>query len=263
MYKMKSFSGFPAGSLNNTPLPNLFFTELLPLIDDLAELKVTLHVFWRLYHMRETHPRCVSHAQLASDTTLLRSLSELGRPPHAALEDGLQRAVARGTLVKMVPAANQQPDEQTNGENRSHTPALPGSPAQPTAWYFPNSAQGRRAVAQIQAGELALPEAGLHPEAPSVELERPNVFVLYERNVGVLTPFISEQLRDAEQTYPAEWIEEAFQIAVTHNVRKWAYVRGILQRWATEGRDDGTDRQVSKEDPDRYISGEYAEYVDH
>ena len=52
----------------------------------------------------------------------------------------------------------------------------------------------------------------------------------------VHSPLLAEELLDAEQTYPAEWIEEAFRIAVTNNVRRWAYVRAILERWAEEGR---------------------------
>ncbi len=254
---MKSFSGFPGGSLAYTPLPNLFFSELLPMIDDLAELKVTLRVFWKLYHMR-TYPHCISHVALTSDPTLLRSLSELGRPAQEALAEGLERAVARGTLIKMRPIP---PAHET--AQPSASPPLAKEPAPEVAWYFLNTAQGRRAVERIQAGEVALPETDLQPEMPPVNRERPNIFVLYERNIGILTPILAEQLRDAEQTYPAEWIEDAFRIAVERNVRKWAYIRGILQRWSTEGRDDGTSRQVSKEDPDRYLSGEYAEYIDH
>jgi len=130
------------------------------------------------------------------------------------------------------------------------------------AWYFANTAQGRRAVERLQRGEIRLRDDGGPVEVP-VDLERPNVFVLYERNIGMLTPFIADQLRDAEETYPAEWIEDAFRIAVEQNVRKWAYVRRILERWATEGRDDGTDREVSKEDPERYVKGPYADYVEH
>ncbi|MBS1253530.1 MAG: hypothetical protein MAG451_02579 [Anaerolineales bacterium] len=272
---MKSFSGFPAGKVAHTPLPNLFFTELLPIIDELAELKVTLHIFWRLYHMRD-YPRCVSDAQLAGDTTLLRSLNELGRPVHEALEEGLEHAVARGTLLRLSAGAEVRGSGGAEGErsrgtgeqgsrSRRSAQATKRPPDDPTTWYFPNTAQGRRAIKRIQAGDLTLPEAGPSEtvsQAP-VELERPNIFVLYERHIGVLTPFIADELRDAEQNYSAEWIEEAFRIAVEQNVRKWAYVRGILRRWSTEGRDDGTDRQVSKEDPDRYISGRYADYVEH
>jgi DnaD/phage-associated family protein len=264
---MKTFPGFPAGKVAHTPLPNLFFTELLPLIDDLAELKVTLHVFWRLYHLKD-YPRCVSHEQLAGDTTLLRSLNELERPALDTLNAGLERAVTRGTLIKLVTKERKRAGEQGSEAGPSDDPATCAGaatqpPSHPTIFYFPNTAQGRRAVDRIQAGELALPEAGLQPTEVPVDLERPNIFVLYERNIGVLTPFIADQLRDAEQTYPAEWIEEAFHRAAEQNVRKWAYVRSILERWATEGRDDGTHRQVSKEDPDRYISGQYADYVEH
>jgi DNA replication protein len=235
---MKTFSGFPAGKMAYTPLPNLFFTELLPLIDDLAELKVTLHIFWRLYRM-QAQPRCVSRAQLTNDTTLLRSLNELRRPVDEALDDGLERAVTRGTLLKMVAGDSE------------------------LAWYFPNTDQGRRAVERIQVGDLELPSADLRPADAPAAVERPNIFVLYERNIGVLTPFIAEQLRDAEETYPAEWIEEAFRRAVEQNVRKWAYVRGILDRWAREGRDDGADRPLSREDPKRYVTGPYADYIEH
>lgn len=261
---MKTFPGFPAGKVAHTPLPNLFFTELLPLIDDLAELKVTLHIFWRLYHMRG-YPRCVSHAQLASDTTLLRGLQELGRPVHEALDEALERAVARGSLLRMSAGGRRQRSrgaEERGRETEQNTPTT-GPSDYPTIWYFPNTAQGRRAVEQIQANDLTLPEAGPQPTETPVELERPNIFVLYERNIGMLTPFVADQLRDAEETYPADWIEDAFRIAVEQNVRKWAYVRSILERWATEGRDNGTDRQVSKEDPDRYIRGRYSDYVEH
>ncbi|MBI2288124.1 MAG: primosomal replication protein N, partial [Chloroflexi bacterium] len=48
---MKQFSGFPA-RMQFTPIPNLFFSSLLPDINDITELKVTLHIFWLLYPKR-------------------------------------------------------------------------------------------------------------------------------------------------------------------------------------------------------------------
>ena len=45
---MKGFSGFPKGKTRITPVPNLFFSELMPFIDDIDELKLTLYCFWRL-----------------------------------------------------------------------------------------------------------------------------------------------------------------------------------------------------------------------
>ena len=35
---MKGFAGFPPGRLRTTPVPNLFFADLLPAIDHLGEL---------------------------------------------------------------------------------------------------------------------------------------------------------------------------------------------------------------------------------
>jgi len=59
---------------------------------------------------------------------------------------------------------------------------------------------------------------------------------LYEQNIGALTPLIADELRDAEQTYPAKWIEEAIKIAVENNTRRWRYVSAILERWRLEGK---------------------------
>ena len=67
-------------------------------------------------------------------------------------------------------------------------------------------------------------------------MERPTIFVLYEQNIGLLTPMIADELRDAEQHFPAEWIADAFREAVLHNKRSWKYVLAILERWRTEGR---------------------------
>jgi DnaD/phage-associated family protein len=226
---MSGFSGFPAGRMSYTPLPDLFFSELLPRIDDLAELKVTLHVFWLVYHRRGS-ARHVTLQELLADGILMAGLQVVrpggpvagpnggarGAPsPDQVLRDGLERAVAHGTLLHLV----------STGEVEEH-------------FYLINSAQGRRTVEQAASG---LGETELAPGSalsePVVAVERPNIFVLYEQNIGLLQPMIAEELRDAEDTYPAEWIGEAFHIAVEQNVRNWKYVRRILERWEAEGKD--------------------------
>jgi len=53
-----------------------------------------------------------------------------------------------------------------------------------------------------------------------------------------LTPLISDELREAETTYPAEWIEDAMRKAVNANARSWRYVDKILRTWKAKGRDD-------------------------
>lgn len=68
---------------------------------------------------------------------------------------------------------------------------------------------------------------------------KPNIFKLYEENIGPLTPMIADTLQDAEKTYAVEWIVEVIAIAVKHNKRNWAYCDVILKRWQTEGKDDG------------------------
>lgn len=210
---MKVFSGFPAGEMAYTPLPDLFYSELLPIIDDLAELKVTLHVFWLLYHKNKNH-RYVTLHELLGDGQLVRSMEGDSLSPEKALRAGLDKAVARGTLLCLISSA---------GDER---------------FYFINTAQGRRAFDQAQLGEMEL-APGIALAEPATLLQRPNIFVLYEQNIGLLQPIIAEELQDAERTYPQEWIEDAFHIAVENNVRNWKYVRRILERWAAEGKDRG------------------------
>jgi len=89
-----------------------------------------------------------------------------------------------------------------------------------------------------------------------------NVFTLYEQNIGIITPMIAEELKEAEKLYPAPWIEEAFKEAVTLNKRSWKYIARILERWASEGKDSGEyKRDLKKGGPDKYIKGRYGHLV--
>jgi DNA replication protein len=230
---MNEFTGFPAGKLQYTPIPDVFFSQVLPTFDSLAEVKVTLHVLWRLYRKRGS-PRTVSRAELLADADFMRGLGG-----EEALAAGLNAAVQRGTLLRLAVDAGRGPEE----------------------WYLANSQEGRRTAERIAAGELGVTPIPA-PAAPATE--QPNIFVLYEQTVGLLSPIIADELREAEQTYPAAWIADAFRIAAEHNVRKWAYVRRILERWAAEGRDDGTDRRdPTAERRRRYIEGDYADLIQH
>jgi len=237
---MKGFAGFPATKLRLTPIPNLFFSELLPAIDDLAELKVTLHCLWLLGQKKGTLPY-IRLQELLADDLLLQGLETTERSGAAALRHGLERAVARGTLLHVTIERNGKTEE----------------------WYFLNSERGREIVRRLSRGDWSgLPELAAKEEV-RLQVERPNIFVLYEQNIGPLTPLIAEELREAEQSYPADWIEEAFRIAVEQNVRRWRYVRAILERWSSEGKDDRAPRRGDREDRYRYIRGKYAEYIEH
>lgn len=225
---MKTFSGFPPGKVRSAILPEPVFTELVPLIDDLAELKLTLHVLWRLGR-QQSKVRYLRRADLASDQVLL---SGLGDAPAELLNRALARTVERGTLLRVEAAIGDTSEEL----------------------YFANTPRGRAAVETIARGEWpdGLESAG-----------RSNIFTLYEQNVGLLTPLIADELREAERDYPAEWIEEAFREAVSANKRSWKYIRTILERWDNEGRGERTSRRTSEADRRRYIEWKDDESVEY
>ncbi len=228
---MKAFNGFSAGKTHNTPIPAQFFTDLLPKIDNLDELKVTLYVLWAL-DRQEGSFRCLRWADFTADEVLLVGLS--GDDPLASLRQAVLFAVQRGTLLQA------------------------GSVLE-DAIFFINTPRGRAALKALEAGEQV--PAGRLPAA-QLAAERPNIFRLYEENIGPLTPIIADRLKDAEELYPPEWINEAVHIAVERNVRNWRYIEGILRKWQEEGR-DGTTRKPSEEDRRRYVEGEFGDYVQH
>jgi len=64
---------------------------------------------------------------------------------------------------------------------------------------------------------------------------------VYEKEIGVISVAISQQLIDFATSYkksgaPLDWIPEAFAEAANHNKRSWAYARAILERWILDGK---------------------------
>ena len=225
---MKEFNGFPVKS-KYTPIPNIFFSDILSEIDDLAELKVTLHIFWIMYQKRG-YPRFVTFDELVSDAVLIRGLRGEGSPS-SPLRHGLTKAVSHGTIICLK--------LERDGEVHE--------------LYFVNTDTDRRAVEKIKNGEL---EVGVLAKAEPcpVSQEQPNIFTMYEKNIGMLTPIIAEELKEAEKLYPASWIQDAFKEAVDLNKRSWRYISRILERWAAEGKHDGEPGRYPKADssPEEY-----------
>lgn len=225
-----AFAGFPPGPNPYTPLPDAFFTSALPEIEDVNEVKVTLHLFWLLYQ-KVGEPRCASDRELLADPLLRRALRRRGdpRPYEERLRAALESARARGLLLRV----RVRIDDEI------------------VTWYFFNTERSRAAVADLLRG-VTSPEILLEVEGPvantdmddagdgahslSVEIERPNIFTLYEQNIGLLAPLVAEELRDAGERYPWDWIEAAFREATQQNKRKWSYIRAILKRWETDGK---------------------------
>ena len=241
---MKGFAGFATERNRLVPVPDAFFTELLPQIDNLLELKVTLHLFWLLYH-REGLPKAIARSELEADMELLRSLKTVQGPrrAHDYLREGLERAVARGTLLSLSVC------ELGGTQER---------------WYFLNTPASREALGRVEGRARAVEEMLPVHTVEVVRVQRPNIFTLYEQNIGPLTPLVADELREAELEYPAAWIEDAMRQAVEYNRRNWRYVRGVLRRWQTEGRGHGVDarRSAQDNDPDRYRRGKYGHLVE-
>jgi len=205
-----------------TQLPDTLFQKLLAEIDDVAELKVTLFFLWRVQHM-EGPFRALCQTDF-EEKALGLAADEVTL--------GLESAVRRGSILQ--------------AENEADV------------FYFLNSPRGRAAAEAFAQGNWR--ESARIMSAPVVE--HPNVFKLYEENIGPLTPMIADMLKDAEETYSEAWVAEALEIAVKNNVRNWKYVEAILKRWKEEGRAEKQDRRNTKKDRQRDIEEKIKKFVD-
>jgi len=64
----------------------------------------------------------------------------------------------------------------------------------------------------------------------------------WERHIGLLTGPVSLAMKDFTEQYPSlpdSWADEAVAQACFANARRWPYIKAILERWATQGRDGG------------------------
>jgi DNA replication protein len=201
--------------LSNSPretgfvsLPESFFTDVMPKIQDLTELKVVLYAAY-LIMRKQDHPQFVTYKELkAVSCQLTAEFSE------EMLRRALDSAIHDGALTHSTSSIDGVLEDVYSLTVESRRPATV------------------------------------------------NIFTLYEQNVGIITPMIAEELKEAERVYPPGWIEEAFREAVDLNKRSWRYVARILERWASEGKDSGEyKRNIKKDDPDKYIKGKYGHLV--
>jgi len=239
---MDSFKGFNPNKDHATPIPPEFFSSLLPQIKDLFELKTVLYLFWYFQHTEIEFPYFATR-QLEQDPLILsgfgstrsEQLKNLHHSFHLAEKDGI---ILTSTGLDL-------------GETRV---------------YFLNTPKGRQGIELFQNGSLKLQPD--HDSLVKLTKARPNIFKLYEENIGVITPIIAETLTELEETYPQQWIEEAFTEAIKNNVRKLRYIEVILKNWQEEGKHERTDRRRGKKDkeeydPDRYIDGDFSDFIDH
>jgi len=187
-------------------LPDSFFTQAVPKIKDLAELKIVLYAAYLILQKKE-RTYFVTYKELRSHE-LMATIDE------KTLRQALNSAIEHGTLFHSTLNINGVLEDVYS---------LTADSRQPSTF---------------------------------------NIFALYEQNIGIITPMIAEELKEADRFYPPQWIEEAFREAVTLNKRSWKYIARILERWASEGKDSGEyKRDIKKDDPDKYIKGRYGHMV--
>jgi DNA replication protein len=235
---MQKFDGFKAGKVRQIKVPAPLFSDLLPLIDDLAELHVTLFCVWALLQ-KEGDKRYLRQRDFVQSDTLTQSLRAAtpDADPADSLAHALSRAIERGTLLCVEITLDKQ--------------------AEPL--YFMNTPTGRAAAEMVGAGQW---RPGDEHNPIEILPERPNVYQLYEANVGSITPMIADELKDAEAEFPTFWLEEAVRLAVEHNKRSWKYIRAILDRWEREGRDRGLTGRFAQPDGQKYV-GRYAPFINN
>ena len=234
---MNQFEGFPP-SYQGTVIPNLFFSVVLPRIEDAAELKVSLFLFRECY-AKKGRPQYVRLSELAALESLKQALGTTAAPYPEALRAALALALARGTFISL---------------------GLTGADGADTI-YLLNTAANRAELQRIAGGETVIP--GAEPQMDETgAAPAPDIFKLYENNIGELTPIIAEQLTLAETEYPADWIRDAIREAADLNKRNWRYIQRILENWKAEGRSHGKPGgRVQEGDPDRFTKGKYGHIV--
>jgi DNA replication protein len=216
------FGGFDVDQTPSVPVPASFFSDVLPRITSIDELQVTL-AFFRHLHEAGGSEAPVSEQQLEQDKDLRYALREDGSPrePDRRISLGLDLALARGTILRF-------------NARSGRTDAI---------WYYLNTTVNRATLSAMTRGAIRAPRVvWINNRAPEVTAELPNAFRLYEQNVGPLTPLLADQIARAIEEYPAEWIEDAIEEAVTYNRRSWRYISRILDNWTTQGRAESENR---------------------
>lgn len=200
------FSGFSSGT---EKIPLQFFEEILPDIETVQELKVTVFAF-HLFNQFEGDQRYILRTDFSESPRFMAGLAADKTLAEHLLDDGLEKAVQRGTLLRVKYAEH--------------------------FLFFLNSPKGRKAVELLESGAWQ-PDAFLHLSG-TVSLFRPNIYQLYEENIGGLTAIIADRLKDAEAVYSEAWIRDAIEIAVVNNARSWRYIETILKSWKANGKNE-------------------------
>lgn len=239
---MNPFSGFFPEKEPHINIPNSFFEQLLPAIQNINELKITLYFLWHFERTEAVAPFLLRE-EIISDTAFFSGLGESHQESLKVLDEGLALAINRGSILTTRFTRNQEQ----------------------IILFFLNTPRNRATVDAINQG--AWHHLSLDNILKKIRSETPTIFQLYEENIGPITPLLSEALKDLEYKYPIDLIEEAIREAVKYNKRNLKYIGAILSNWQEVGKNVRTNRKsgkaIDKEyDPEKYTGGEYSDIIE-
>ena len=233
---MSVTDGFPDKS-KFTPVPNLLFGRLLEEITDVRLLKCILRLIFMI-NQKKGFPRFVAWEELVSDRVLRIAMSgdthALNEIPDHQIRDHdiyvyrLANALHELELLGLIlPVDN---NESIDGLSVADA-------------FLINNEEGRRGINSIRGrfdDRVGIKTQGIFNSGTDpLPLEQPNIFSLYEENIGIIGHIMAEELKEAEKQYPESWLNEAFKEAVLQNKRNWSYIKAILHNWTEKGKGSG------------------------
>jgi len=216
--------------LSGVHLTLSFLTDSMAEIRDVLQLKVLLFSIWLVQQSGDE-----ANALRLSDFFAYPELTESLGDTAMAVRENLLKGIEANLTSGFITGNNLEAIRQ-------------GSP------FYLQTTRGS------QAAKMSGNQPGTAPDSPDSPDAGPNLFRLYEENIGPITPLMADELKEAEKDYPLAWIEEAIQIAVVNNVRRWRYIQAILKSWKEEGR-NGRDQRNAEADYKQYTQGKYGKFI--
>ena len=195
------------------PVPVQFFSEILLDIEDEAELRVALYI-WYAITRKVGGQRFVLESDIRNDPLLMNWFIHKGGTEK--LSSSINLTQKRGLFIRA---------ELPNND----------------FVLLPNDEAGQRLLNRfIMESEVLHDQT--QPTKPSRNQSlstRSPVAIKYEQEIGIITPSIASTLQDSESRYPMDWILDAISVAAESNARSWRYIQTVLENWHKNGRNNG------------------------
>lgn len=205
-------TGFQAP--NYTQVPNDFFEMARDM--DKAELKVVLYIIRETFgYHRETCEVSIRELAIGAGLTARNAYN------------GAEKAIERGLVEKTVSSTHKTTWRAVVGEDTVLYPL-------------------RQRTVSLRKSKPPV------KEIKEIEIKENDDDVLatiskaYSSEIGLLTPMIADELREASAIIPVQWTLDAIHEAASQNKRSWKYVMAILTRWKAQGNQEDKKQDVPK-----------------